>query len=81
MSGFSCGFVIIVAHYAYPNFLNKNINLFRMLVPNYYDYLFGFVDACKDSIMVDDDVMPSNPPVVRVEKEELKEAPLGVNVS
>ncbi len=31
--------------------------------------------------MVDDVVMPSNPSVSLVEKEELKEAPLDVNVS
>jgi len=39
-----------------------------------------FVDVCEYSIMVDDDVMPSNPPIVWVEEEELEEAPLGMNV-
>jgi hypothetical protein len=33
-----------------------------------------FVDVCEDSIMADDDVMLSNPLIVRVEEEKLKEA-------
>jgi hypothetical protein len=32
-------------------------------------------------IMADDDAMPSNPPVALVQQEELKEAPLDLNVS
>jgi hypothetical protein len=39
-----------------------------------------FVDVCEDSIMANDDVMPSNPLVVRVEEKKFKEAPLGMNV-
>jgi hypothetical protein len=40
-----------------------------------------FVDAGEDSIMVDDVVTPSNPPVAPIKEEELKEPPLDVNVS
>ncbi len=40
-----------------------------------------FVDACDDSIMANDVVMPLNPLVVPVEEEELEEAPLDVNIS
>jgi hypothetical protein len=40
-----------------------------------------FVDAGEDSAMVDDAIMPSNPPVVPIEDEELEETPLDVNVS
>jgi hypothetical protein len=40
-----------------------------------------FVDVGENLVMVDDVVMPSNPSVSLVEKEELKEAPLDVNVS
>jgi hypothetical protein len=40
-----------------------------------------FVDACENLVMADDVAMPSNPPVSLVEKEELEEALLDVNVS
>jgi hypothetical protein len=40
-----------------------------------------FVDASENSIMVDDVVMPLNPPIVPVEKKKLEETPLDVNVS
>ncbi len=40
-----------------------------------------FIDASEDSIMVDDGVMLSNPPIALVEEEKLEEAPLDVNVS
>jgi hypothetical protein len=39
------------------------------------------VDACGDSVMADDVVTPSNPPVVLVEEEELEKTPRDVNVS
>jgi hypothetical protein len=52
-----------------------------MQVPNCFDYPFGFVDTCEDSIMVDDVIMPSNPLIALVEGEELKETSLDVNVS
>jgi len=41
---------------------------------------FLVVDAGEDLIMVDDVTTPSNPPVSLIEKEELEEAPLDVNV-
>jgi hypothetical protein len=43
--------------------------------------LLVFVDANENLIMGDDVVTPLNPPVSLVEKEELEEAPLDVNVS
>jgi len=42
---------------------------------------FKFVDAGENLVMVDDVATPSNPPIALVEKEELEEAPLDVNVS
>jgi hypothetical protein len=39
-----------------------------------------FVDACENLIMADDVATPSNPLVSLVEKEELEEAPLNMNV-
>jgi len=42
--------------------------------------LLVFVDAGENLVMVDDVATPSNPPVSLVEKEELEEAPLDVNV-
>jgi len=43
--------------------------------------LLVFVDACENLVMADDVATPSNPPVSLVEKEELEEALLDVNVS
>jgi len=43
--------------------------------------LLVFVDASENLVMVDDVVMPSNPLVSLVEKEELEKAPFDVNVS
>jgi hypothetical protein len=40
-----------------------------------------FVDAGENLVMADDVTMPSNPPISLVEKKELEEAPLDVNVS
>jgi hypothetical protein len=40
-----------------------------------------FVDASENLIIADDVTTPSNPPISLVEKEELEEAPLDVNVS
>jgi hypothetical protein len=40
-----------------------------------------FVDAYENLVMADDVVTPSNPPISLVEKEELEEALLDVNVS
>jgi hypothetical protein len=39
-----------------------------------------FGNASEDSIMADDVVTPSNPPIAPVEKEELEETLLDVNV-
>jgi hypothetical protein len=40
-----------------------------------------FIDVGEDSIMVDDATMPSTPPIVLVENEELEKAQLDMNVS
>jgi hypothetical protein len=40
-----------------------------------------FVGVAKGSIMANDVVMPSNPPIVPIEKEEFKESSLDANVS
>jgi hypothetical protein len=53
-------------------FLNASTRLFWLLV---------FVDAGANLVMVDDVATPSNLPISPVEKEELEEAPLDVNVS
>jgi hypothetical protein len=39
-----------------------------------------FINVGEDSVMADDVVTPSIPPVVPVKEEELKETPLDVNV-
>jgi hypothetical protein len=51
-----------------------------MQVPNCFNYPFGFVDKGENSIMVDDVITLSNPPVAPVEKEELEKTLLNVNV-
>jgi hypothetical protein len=43
--------------------------------------LLVFVDVGENLVMVDDVATPSNPPISLVEKEELEEAPLDMNVS
>jgi len=43
--------------------------------------LLVFVDAGENLVMADDVTTPSNPPISLVEKKELEEAPLDVNVS
>jgi hypothetical protein len=40
-----------------------------------------FVDAGENSVMADDVVMPSNPPIAPVKEEELKETLLDMNVA
>ncbi len=47
---------------------------------NYFDYLLVFVDTCEDLVMADDVATPSNLPIVPVEKEELEESSLDMNV-
>jgi hypothetical protein len=46
-----------------------------------YAILLVFVDAGENLVMVDDVTTSSNPPVSLIEKEELEEAPLDMNVS
>ncbi len=50
-------------------------------MPNCSSYLGFFVDANENLVMVDDVTTPSNPPIAPIEKENLEEAPLDVNVS
>ncbi len=52
-----------------------------MRMPNCSGYLSVFVDASENLVMADDVATPSNPPVAPIEKEELEETPLDVNVS
>ncbi len=52
-----------------------------MQVPNCFGYPLVFVDASENLVMANDVATPSNPPIASVEKEELEEAPLDVNVS
>jgi hypothetical protein len=80
MFEFSRSFIVIATLCAYLNFLKKSNNPFQMQMPNYFDYLSIFVDACENLVMVDDVATPLNPPVALVEKEELKETSLDVNV-
>jgi hypothetical protein len=50
-------------------------------VPNWFGYLFDFVDAGGNLVMANDVVTPLDSPVAPVEKEELEEALFDVNVS
>jgi hypothetical protein len=81
MSGFSRSFAIIATLYAFPIFLNKGNNPLRIQMPNSLSYLLIFVDTCENLVMANDATTPLNPPVAPVEKEELEEALLDVNVS
>ncbi len=82
MFEFSWDSVVTPTPYAYPNLLNKKAS-----TPSERKYhivsatLLVFIDAGENLVMADDVVMPLNPPVSLVEKEELEEAPLDVNVS
>ncbi len=49
-------------------------------MPNWFDYLSDFVDASENLVMVDDIATPLDFPVAPVEKEELEETLLNVNV-
>ncbi len=81
MSEFSRSSVVTATPYAYPNFLNKGNDPLQMQVPNCFSYPLVFVDVSEILIMADDVATPSNPSVAPVEKEELEEAPLNVNIS
>jgi len=50
-------------------------------VPNSFGYLSDFVDAGENFVMADDVAMPSDFLVAPIEKEELEEASLDVDVS
>ncbi len=50
-------------------------------MPNWFGYLLDFVYASENLVMVDDVVMPSDFLVALVEKEELEEVSLDVNVN
>ncbi len=82
MFKFSWGSVITPTPYAYPNILNK-----KALTPSERKYhiisvtLLVFVDVGENLVMVDDVATPSNPTCSLVEKEELEETSLDVNVS
>jgi hypothetical protein len=49
-------------------------------VLNWFSYLSDCVDACENLVIADDVATPSDPSVTPVEKYELEEAPLDVNV-
>jgi hypothetical protein len=49
-------------------------------VPYCFGYPSVFVDACENLVMADDVTTPLNLPITPVEKEELKETLLDVNV-
>jgi len=82
MFQFSWGSVVTPTPYAYPNLLNKKTS-----TPSERKYhicfatLLVFVDANENLVMANDVVMPLNPPVSLVEKEEFKESPFDMNVS
>jgi hypothetical protein len=61
--------------------LNKSIDPFERKYHIVLATFLVFIDAGEDSIMANDVVTPSNPLVALVEKEELEETPLNVNVS
>jgi hypothetical protein len=49
-------------------------------LPNWFGYLSDFVDVGENLAMVDDVATPSDSPVAPVEKEELEEVLLDMNV-
>jgi hypothetical protein len=78
----SWGSAVTPTPYTYPNLLNKKAS-----TPSKRKYhivsatLLVFVDAGENLVMADDVVTPSNPLVSLIEKEELEESLLDVNVS
>jgi hypothetical protein len=52
-----------------------------MQMPIFFGYPLVFVDAGENLVMADDVATPLNPLVAPIEKEELEEAPLNMNVS
>jgi hypothetical protein len=72
MFGFSQKISVTTTPHAYPNFLNKNNNPFRMQMPNCFGYLSIFVDVGENLAMVDDVTTPSNSLVAPIKKKNLK---------
>ncbi len=82
MFKFSRGFAVTPTPYAYPNLLNKKASTLSECKYHIVSTsLLVFVDACENLVMVDDVATPSNLLGSLVEKEELEEASLDVNVS
>jgi hypothetical protein len=50
-------------------------------LPNWFSYLSNFIDAGENLVMVDDVVTPSDFLIAPIEKEELEEVLLDMNVS
>jgi len=50
-------------------------------LPNWFSYLSNFIDVGENLVMVDDVVTPSDSLVAPLEKEELEEVLLDMNVS
>jgi hypothetical protein len=50
-------------------------------LPNWFSYLSNFINAGENLVMVDDVVTPSDSLVAPIEKEELEEVLLDMNVS
>ncbi len=50
-------------------------------MPNWFSYLSNFIDAGENLVMVDDVVTPSDFLIAPIEKEELEEVLLDMNVS
>ncbi len=82
MFEFSWGSAVTPTPYTYPNLLNKKApNPFERKYHIIFVTLLVFVDVGENLVMADDVAMPLNPLVSLVEKEELEEAPLDVNIS
>jgi len=82
MFEFSWSFVVTPTPYAYPNLWNKKASTpSKRKYPIVSTTLLVFINVGEILVMVDDIAMPSNPLVLVVEKEELEEASLDVNVS
>ncbi len=82
MFEFSWGFAVTPIPYAYPNLLNKKASTpSDRKYPIISTTLLVFVDAGENLVMADDVTTPSNPLISLVEKEELEEASLDMNVS
>jgi len=82
MFKFSWGFAITPTPYTYPNLLNQKASTpFERKYRIVFVTFLTFVDVGENLVMADDVATPLNPPGSLIEKEELKEASLDVNVS